>query len=235
MAEINEFDRMGWEEKIALIKPLLEEIAVVDYPPVWVGSLGMSATDLLHLEEINDGLPEEMQLSAGEFVSVEGTEGSLQMPEVCVPKLSSQDVIKHLSGEMQPEAEGELRSHVLYIEAAKRGRVVIPLAYEINWVPNEELTLDDMCGLLIVPGYSRHDLGSLRYAAPEDLPPIVGVFDGIRMTTVPLESLTPDMVEDINEFIWELRDLASQWRASYVIPETERVQTYLAEHGEYFG
>lgn len=174
MTEHSNLEAIGWEEKIARIRSLNQEVAEQDYPLVWVGGPGMTILELLELHEMNDELPEELQIEPGEFINVEGTERGMQMPEVGIHKLSGFDVVRDgLINEMEGIAGAELQDEVRRIYAAKRGMVVAYVGDNIKWVPKEELSREDMYDLVGVPG---HDMGApldpCRGVALEDFPPL---------------------------------------------------------------
>lgn len=230
--EVLVLDEMNNSEVVAQVRALVSEISTQDYPLVWVGRPGMTEEDFLELQEMNKKLPEYMRVKPGEFLGVEGSEEGLQIPERGVPKLSGLDVIRHLSGQMQEEAETELRYEVMHIQAAKQGKVMIQVSDGIKWVPKEQLTDEDMMWLVGVPEIDISQ-GLRQNVTLEDLPPVVGVWTGGCTNMVPLDELTPEYVyEDLLEDL--KRYAAGETMGTFVIPETERVKAYLAEHGEYF-
>lgn len=51
------------------LKSLVEDLRSLEYPSVWVGKVGMTAEQLLRIQEMNEELAESMRLEAGEFVA----------------------------------------------------------------------------------------------------------------------------------------------------------------------
>jgi hypothetical protein len=222
-------------EIVARVRELVREIASREYPLVWVGKPGMTEEDLSEFRRMNEELPEYMRAEPGEFVGVEGSGEGFQIPEVGGPRLNGLDVIAHLSGEMQEEAEAKLHHEVMHLYAAKQGKVVIEVADEIEWVPKERLTGEDTACLVGVPGFGMdHDLQARQNAIVKDLPSVVGVWIGTRTKAVPVDELTPEQVDE--DLFEDLEHHAAGGTVGpFVIPETPRVKAYLAGHGEYPG
>ena len=222
-------------EILARVRELVWRIASREYPLVWVGKPGMMEEDLSKFRKMNEELPEYMRADPGEFVSVEGSGEGFQIPKMGGPRLNGLDVIAHLSGEMQEEAEAELHHEVMHVYAAKQGKVVIEVADEIEWVPKGRLTDEDMPWLVGLPGSGPGSGHQSRWEiAREALPPIVGVWTGGRTKAVPIDELTPEQVDE--DLLKDLQYYAAGGTTGpFVIPETPRVKAYLAEHGEYPG
>lgn len=127
-------------EIVARVRELVRGIAEREYPSVWVGKPGMTEEDLSEFRKMNEEPPEYMRAEPGEFVGVDGSVEGFQMPEVGGPRLNGLDVIRRLSGEMQEEAEAELHNEVMYVYAAKQGKVVVHVGDDFEWVPKERLT-----------------------------------------------------------------------------------------------
>ncbi|MDP8971933.1 MAG: hypothetical protein M3N45_01865, partial [Actinomycetota bacterium] len=73
-----------------------------------------------------------------------------------------------------------------------------------------------------------------REIAREDLPPVVGVWTGGRTKAVPIDELAPDQLDE--DLLEDLQHYATrETTGPFVIPETERVKAYLAEHDEQSG
>ncbi len=175
------------------IKSFLEEVANLDYPPVWVGKMGMTAHYLLGLQERNERLPEEMRLEPGQVVRVEGeTDGGIKIPEVGGTRLNGLDVVRYLRSEMDEGQFAELWHEVMCVHFAKQRKVLINVfSLQGGWMPF------------------------------------------VEPCSVPVDSLPPDLAEPVFD---ELEFFAGGGMdTGYVIPETERVKAFLAEHGEYFG
>lgn len=218
-------------ERLSEVRELLSDLANQDLPPVWVGEEGMTAEELLALQESNEELPEYMQVQPGELVEVDGFEGGIRMPKPGVPRLHALDVLRYLEEEMQPEVYVDLSRHVGHIQAAKEGRVFVHVADEVEWVPKERLTHDDFSwGLVGIPGrktplFYRYDIDVT------ELPDVVGVCGEERYDTVPIEDLEPEYIDE--DFVQGMEVYAEGGFGPYVIPETERVKAYLVLHGEY--
>lgn len=222
-------------EIVARVRELVREIASREYPLVWVGKLGMTEEDLSEFRKMNEELPEYMRAEPGETVGVGGDAEGFQIPEAGGPRLNGLDVIRHLSGEMQEESEAELHHEVMQLYAAKQGKVLIYVGDDIEWVPKGRLTDADMPWLVGLPESGPGSgLQARREIAKEDLPPIVGVWTGGRTKAVPVDELTPEQVDE--DLLEDLQYYATRGTTGpFVIPETERVKAYLAEHDEQSG
>ncbi len=176
---------------VAEIESLRQEVAEWDYPDVWVGAKGMTAVRLLHLQELNEGLPEEMRLEPGEVVRVEGTGGGIEIPEVGGTRLHALDVVRYLEDEMDPDDFEPLWEEVETIRLAKQNLVLVKL-----------------------------------HPCWDSLPDTI--YRTMKADEVPA-SLAEGVIDQLDTY--------AHWNMglSYVIPETERVKAFLAEHGEYFG
>jgi hypothetical protein len=213
-----------------------EQIASYDYPSVGVGKPCMTATQLLHLQEINDGLPEDMQVWPGDLVSAEDTEWAIQMPEVGVPRLSGLDVVQSgLISEMDPHAAGELKKEVLWIQAAKEGKVLV-FAAHIKYMPT--LTREEMLAQGSPESIVDSDVIKHGVTLGDLLPPTYLLYLALSPSgyvPVPVHELTPRLA-DIDKVLEDQELFANgESMGPYVIPDTERVKAYLSEHGEYFG
>jgi hypothetical protein len=222
-------------EIVNQLRAFVQEIANREYPLVWVGKAGMSPEELQEFRKMNEELPEDIQAEPGEYLSVEDSGEGFQIPEVGGPRLNGLDVVMNLSGEMQEEAEAELRCAVMHIYAAKQGKVLIQVADEIEWVPKSRLSHEDMAWLVGVPGFGMgQDLRAHQAGVIEDLPPMAGVWIGTRTKAVPINELTAEQVDQ--DLIKDLeRHAAGETVGPFVIPETPRVKAFLTEHGEYSG
>ena len=220
---------------MARVRALVREIASREYPLVWVGEPGMTEEELSEFRKMNEELPEFMRAEPGEIVSVEGDTEGFQIPDAGGPRLSGLDVIRHLSGEMQEEAEAELHNEVMHVYAAKQGKVVIHVGDDIEWVSKGRLTDEDMRWLVGLPGSGPGSgLQDRREIAREDLPPVVGLWTGGRTKAVPIDELTPEQLDE--DLLDDLQHYAAGGTTGpFVIPETERVKAYLAEHEEQSG
>src|SRR5215203_511736 len=126
--DISPFGERSGAEVLDEVKTLVKRLAMSDYPDVWVGEVGMTATELLELQELNEGLPEEMQVEPGEVVSAEGTEGGIHIPEVGGTRLNGLDVVLHLRDEMEEGQFEDLRHEVRCIGLAKEDRVSVTVS-----------------------------------------------------------------------------------------------------------
>jgi hypothetical protein len=183
-------DKRTEPEIVARVRELVWGIARREYPLVWVGKPGMTEEDLSEFRKMNEELPEYMRAKPGEFVGVQGSGEGFQIPEAGGPKLNGLDVIRHLSGEMQEEAEAELHNEVMHLYAAKQGKVVIYVGDDIEWVPKGRLTDEDMPWLVRLAGSGPGSSGlqARREITREDLPPVVGPWQRsrIRVSSGPL-------------------------------------------------
>jgi hypothetical protein len=222
-------------EILARVRALVREIANREYPLVWVGRAGMTPEELVEFQKMNQALPESIRAEPGEFLGVEDSEGGFQIPEVGGPRISGLDVIMNLSSEMQEEEEAKLRYEVMYIYAAKQGKVLVQVADEIEWVSKDLITDEDTAWLVGVPGFGMsRDLRAGHDVVVEDLPPTVGVWIGTRTKAMPINDVTPEQVDE--DLLKDLEHQAAGGTAGpFVIPETPGVKAYLPEHGEYSG
>ena len=212
---------------------LVRKLAKREYPLVWVGRAGMTPEELVEFRKMNQALPEYIRAEPGEVLSVKGSEGGFQIPEVGGPRLSGLDVVMNLSSEMPEQAEAKLRHEVMHIYAAKQSKVLVQVADEIEWMSKDRITDEDTAWLVGVPGFGMgQDLRPHHDVAVEDLPPIVGVWIGTRTKAVPIDEVTPEQVDE--DLLKDLEHQAAGGTADpFVIPETPGVKAYLAEHGEY--
>jgi hypothetical protein len=222
-------------EIVARVRELVRGIARREYPLVWVGKPGMTEKNLSEFRKMNEELPEYMRAEPGEFVGLQGSGEGFQIPEAGGPRLNGLDVIRHLSGEMQEEAEAELHHEVMHLYAAKQGKVVIHVGDDIEWVPKGRLTDEDMPWLVGLPGSGPGSgLQARREITREDLPPVVELWTGRRTKAMPIDELTPEQVDE--DLLQDLQHYAAGGTTGpFVIPETEPVKAYLAKHGEYSG
>ncbi len=103
------------------------------------------------------------------------------MAEVGGIRLYIPDVLRHLGGKMRSEAEIELRLEAAHIQAAKRGKVLVYVADDIEWKPKEMLIPEfDIVHVLGFPGlHEEPDI------ALENLPPLVGFGPALAMKRFP--------------------------------------------------
>jgi hypothetical protein len=216
-------------EILGRVRELVREIASREYPSVWVGKSGMTEENLSKFRKMNEELPEYMRTEPGEFVGVEGSGEGFRIPEVGGPRLNGLDVICHLSGEMQEEAEAELHNEVMHVYAAKQGKVVIYVGDDIEWMPKEQLTDADIPWLVGLPWSGPGNGLRAQEIAREDLPPVVGVWTGGRTEAVPIDELTTERIDE--DLLKDLHYYAAGGTIGpFLIPETERVKAYLAEN-----
>jgi hypothetical protein len=227
-------ERIG-PEIIEQLRAFVGELAKREYPLVWVGRAGMTPEELLKFQKMNQALPVSIRAEPGEVLSVEGSEGGFQIPEVGGPRLSGLDVVMNLSSEMQEEEEAKLRHAVMHIYAAKQGKVLVQVADEIEWMSKDRITDEDTAWLVGVPGFGiGQDRRTHQPAIIKDLPPIVGIWVGTRTKAVPIDELTAEQVDE--DLFKDLeRHASGKTIGPFVIPETPGVKAYLTEHGEYYG
>ena len=124
----------GWERRapipheiVAFVGHAVERLADREYPVVWVGEEGMTAEDLLELQETNDKLPEWMRVEPGETVRLEGDDGAggITVPRPSVDYLDDPTVLEGFSDHLPEHRLAELRAEVTHIRAAKQGMVLV--------------------------------------------------------------------------------------------------------------
>lgn len=113
------------QDTVSRIKTAVEELADREYPRVWIGEEGITPEEYLAMEESNVELPEELRVQPGEFVGIEGSEGGIQIPKIGYEYLDGLWVIENMRDDLNEESEAELHREVLYLYAAKRGKVLV--------------------------------------------------------------------------------------------------------------
>jgi len=108
--------------------------------------------------QLRDRLRHGLEADPGEFVEIEGTGMGLQMPKVSYEYLDGLWVLENMRYELHESVEAELDRHVLYVFAAKQGKVPVIAdsreRYEAGIAPDISLaSIDDL---------TPRDLGNIR-------------------------------------------------------------------------
>jgi hypothetical protein len=198
-------------DAIRRIEQAVKELAVMEYPEVWIGEPGMTAYELLSLQMANDGAPEELRIEPGELVQVEGDEEGrgLRMPEVSDRYLDGMWVYENMPHALPGHVLGELESDVLHIFAAKQNKVAVKTILEDDediWRRHRE-PLDGLVVLRRIDTY-------------RDIP---GYTKVIRL--VPVDRLTPDDVSE--DLIDALEICAESSGCKYVIDDSQQARDAL--------
>ena len=196
--------REVWDEKI----PEREKEGLHEPPRRW--------SDLP--EGVREGLEAPLEVEPGEFVSIEGAEGGgIQMPEVGFNWLDGRWVLRHMPDLMPVDVSpglGDLQEEVGYIEAAKRGDVVVKTACVVKFASEDALTEAD-----------RAFVASASCAPGGEA--LAVVFEGYERRFVPLDDLAP---EDVDEDLIEILEFhVSDGMGPYVIEDSERARRALRE------
>ena len=109
-------------------------------------------------QQLRERLRDGLEVDPGEFVEIEGTGMGLQMPKVSYEYLDGLWVLENMRYELHESVEAELDRHVLYIFAAKQGKVPVIVdsseRYEAGIAPDISLaSIDDL---------TPQDLGNIR-------------------------------------------------------------------------
>ena len=170
-------DRMD-PEVAAKIHVHVAVLAAMDYPKVWVGEYGMTADELLALQELNEELPEYMRVEPGEAVEIGKSGSGVTMPGVSVDWIDGLWALCNLPDLLMAEGVfAELESHVMEVWAAKNGMVRVVRSWSLAFDPIDEISsLDVMVakaitedGYVMVPGVPEYDLVPIESLAPEDV------------------------------------------------------------------
>jgi hypothetical protein len=196
------------------IENAVRELASMEYPCVWIGEEGMTAADLLHIQMLNEEMPEWMRVEPGELVQMEGDEEGhgIQVPEVSHRWLDGLWVYENMPHALPGHELAELELKVLHVYAAKQNKVLVQTLLK----EGEDIShrhREPLDGLVVV-----------RHFDPDSITP--GYTLLIRL--VPLDELTPD---DANEdMIDKLRFYAEGGDGiEYVIEDTEQAHRALEE------
>ena len=109
-------------------------------------------------QQLRERLRHGLEVDPGEFVEIEGTGMGLQMPKVSYEYLDGLWVLENMRDELHESVEAELDMEVLYIFAAKQGKVPVIVdseeRYEAGIAPDISLaSIDDL---------TPQDLGNIR-------------------------------------------------------------------------
>jgi hypothetical protein len=195
--------RKVWDEEI----PEREKEGLHEPPRRW--------SDLP--EGVREELKTPLEVEPGEFVSIEGTEGGIQMPEVGLNWLDGRWVLLHMPDLMPVDVSpglGDLLEEVGCIEAAKRDGVVVKTACVVKFTSEDALTESDGAFIASAP-----------FAPGGEA--LVVVFEGYERRFVPLDDLAP---EDVDEDLLETLEFhVSDSIDPYVIEDSERARRALRE------
>ena len=100
-------------------------------------------------QQLRARLRHALEVDPGEFVEIEGTGMGLQMPKVSYEYLDGLWVLENMRDELHESVEAELDEEVLYIFAAKQGKVPVIVEsrerYEAGIAPDIRLaSIDDL-------------------------------------------------------------------------------------------
>ena len=85
----------GVEPKVeAEIRRCVAEIAEKRYPRVWVGKAGITTEELLHLQEINEEVPDWLRIEPGESFEFDGMVVGSLVPDVSVDWIEGEKALK---------------------------------------------------------------------------------------------------------------------------------------------
>ena len=109
-------------------------------------------------QQLRERLRHGLEVDPGEFVEIEDTGMGLQMPKVSYEYLDGLWVLENMRDELHESVEAELYLEVLYIFAAKQGKVPVQVdseeRYEAGIAPDISLaSIDDL---------TPQDLGNIR-------------------------------------------------------------------------
>ncbi len=147
-----------------------------------------------------------LDLEPGEVVEVEDGEEGIQ---IGYEYLDGLYVVENLRSEMDPGRYADLYEDVSFIRAAKQGRVRVEVAWDVEFKPYYMLSAEDKQFIQVMT---------------ED--GMAMVYLGIRYEDIPLEELTPEIVDD--DLLNNLRFHVSHVEP-YVIRDTARTRAALEE------
>jgi hypothetical protein len=202
----------GIEPKVeAEIRRCVAEIAERPYPRVWVGKEGITAEELLHLQESNEEGSDWLRIEPGEHVEIDETGAGITMPDVSVDWIEGEKALALIPDHFVEGELGNLQDEVGVIRAAKAGAVMVQSAITIAYAVGEE-----------VDALSEDDRLSLRAAWFEyDGEPAAMFYTGSTYRMVPLDKLAGD---DVDEHLLEALDFYASGDTfePYVVEDTPR-------------
>jgi hypothetical protein len=202
----------GVEPKVeAEIRRCVAEIAQRRYPRVWVGKEGITAGELLDLQELNEEGPEWLRIEPGEFVELEDTGRGIQYPDVSVDWIEGEKALALIPDHFVEGELGNLQDEVGVIRAAKAGAVMVQSAITIAYAVGAE-----------VDALSEDDrLSVVRAWFEYDGQPAAMFYTGSTYRKVPLDELTGD---DVDEHLLEDLDFYASGDTfePYVVEDTPR-------------
>jgi hypothetical protein len=201
----------GVEPKVeAEIRRCVAEIAEKRYPRVWVGKAGITTEELLHLQEINEEVPDWLRIEPREHFEFDGMVVGSLMPDVSVDWIEGEKALALIPDHFVENELGDLQAEVEVIRAAKAGAVMVHSAFTIAYAVGEE-----------VDALSEDDRFSIRAEWPEyDGGSALMFYTGSTYRMVPLDELTGD---DVDEHLLETLDFyACDTFEPYVVEVTPR-------------
>lgn len=201
----------GVEPKVeAEIRRCVADIAERRYPRVWVGKAGITTEELLHLQQINEEVPEWLRIEPGGHFEFDGMEVGSLVPDVSVDWIEGEKALSLIPDHFVDNDLGNLHAEVEVIRAAKAGAVMVRTGFTIAYAVGEE-----------VDALSEDDRLSLRSAwVDDDGRPAAMYYTGPTYRMVPLDELTGD---DVDEHLLEDLDFyAGDTFEPYVVEETLR-------------
>jgi hypothetical protein len=130
-------------------------------------------------QQLRERLRDGLEVDPGEFVEIWGTGMGLEMPKVSYEYLDGLWVLENMRYELHESVEAELHQEVLYIFAAKQGKVPVIVdsreRHEAGIAPDISLTsIDDL---------TPQDLGNIR-------------LEEMKFYIEDPEAMGPDVLED---------------------------------------
>jgi len=170
-------------EAAARITGYVEELAALDYPKVWVGEYGITAAELLTLQDLNEGLPEYMRVEPVEAFEVEESGAGLTMPGISADWIDGRWALFNLPFSLMAGGVvfAELEEHVMTLSAAKDGQVRVCRSCRLAFEPMGEISPIDRGivsrvaravtedGYVLVPGVPEYAYVPIEDLVPEDV------------------------------------------------------------------
>ena len=199
----------GVEPKVeAEIRRCVAEIAEKRYPRVWVGKAGITTEELLHLQQINEEVPDWLRIEPGESFEFDGMVVGSLVPDVSVDWIEGEKALKLIPDHFVEGELGTLQTEVEVIRAAKAGAVMVHSACRIAYAVGDEVdALSEDDRLDICAAWIEPDGG-----------PAAMYYTGPTYRMVPLDELTGgDVGEDLLE---DLDFYACDTFEPYVVEDT---------------
>jgi hypothetical protein len=193
------------QEVMAKIRQHVSVLSQRDYPKVWVGKAGISADELLRLQELNDEGPDWLRIEPGNDPDV----GDL-VPDVSVDWIDGFTALALIPDHFDSEGElGNLQDEVGVIRAAKLGAVRVRTASTLGYATGDEVNqLSEDDRLFLCAAW-------FEYGGR----PAAMFCTGFTYRTVPLEELT---TAHVNEYLLETLEFyaSGETWAPYVVEDT---------------